>query len=249
LHLNGKRVIVRAMRARTVVALSSALLFAATASHADYGDLPPQPGDPDYVSPKRAESAEAGHGGPSVVHLEIAAAADYLAPPIRGGTNPFGLGFGGTIGLTMANVWAGLAFVDYLGGSDVTLSDQSLLLGGELGYDIVLRRWRGVTLELRPFVGLGNAGISHTDPSLVVNAKPDVVTTASGRVLSGGKPSDTVTVNSLYVRPTLAVVLRHAWHFVALEGDALVLPSIGYAGADPATWLTYGVQLRVGVHF
>jgi hypothetical protein len=251
LHLNGKRVIVPAMRARTVVVLSSALLLMAPASRADYGDLPPQPGDADYVPPKHAEAAAAGRGAPSRVHFEIAASADYLAPPIRGGTNPFGLGFGGTIGLTMAHLYVGFAFVDYLGGTDVTQSDQSLLVGGELGCQIVLREMSrlGITLELRPSVGVGNAGVSHTDPALVANAKPDVVTTASGRVLSGGKPSDTVTVNSLYVRPKLAIVLRHGWHFVALEGDALILPSIGYAGADPTTWLTYGIQLRIGAHF
>lgn len=238
------------MRAPSVIVVAMALVSLPSSSRADYGDLPVQPGDPDYVPPRPAPASVNGAGSPDV-HFEGSVAADYLAPPIRGGTNPFGVGFGGSLGLVMAHVYAGFTAVDYLGGSDVTQSDQSLLLGGDLGYDIVLRPMNrlGLILELRPSLGVGNAAITHTDPSLVTNAKPDVVTTASGRVVSGGKPSDSITVNSLYLRPKLAIVLRHRWHFVALEGSALVLPSIGYAGADPTVWLSYGAQLRVGVYF
>ncbi len=212
---------------------------------ADYGDMPPQPGDDDYVAP----SPQTPSNGPSV-HFEGAAGAIYLAPPIRGGTNPFGFGFGGRAGLLVgSHFYAGFALVGYLGGSDVTLSDNSLLVGGELGWDFVLYEAPHLRVSLRPLVGVGNASVSHTDPSIVANAKPDVVTTASGRVVSGGKPSATQTVNDVYVQPKLALVLEHDWHFVALEADGLILPSISYGGADPTTWLSYGAQLQAGVRF
>jgi hypothetical protein len=97
---------------------------------------------------------------------------------------------------------------------------------------------------------VGDAAISHTDPSLAQNVKVDVVTTASGRtVTSRNAPSDTISINNIYVRPKLALVLRHDWQLLALEGSGLVVPGISYGGADPTTWLSYGVQLQVGVRF
>jgi hypothetical protein len=73
----------------------------------------------------------------------------------------------------------GVSVIDYLGGSDVNLSDQALLFGLELGYGIVLRFDTQVTLVLRPLLG-----------------EPDVVTTASGRTVVGGMPSATTTIGS-----------------------------------------------------
>ena len=205
--------------------------------------MPAQPGDPGYAPPPAFDETSAAQPStPSPIRLELVAVADYLSAPISGGTNPFGLGFGGRFGLTVHGFYTGFTIVDYLGGSDVALSDQSLLVGGEVGYGLVLHDFTRAhaSLVLRPILGVGYVSVSHTNPSIVQNAKPDVVTTASGRTVSGGKPSPTVTVNNIYLRPKLASILTHRWQFVALEGDGLFVPGISYGGADPSLWISMG---------
>jgi hypothetical protein len=218
-------------------------------ARADYGDLPAQDVQPQADVVLRAPDAPTTTGK-SGIDFEVVVAADYLAPPIRGGTNPFGVGFGGRAGLVSSHFYAGFAIVDYLGGSDVTLSDSSLLAGGEVGWDFVIHSAPHFRLVLRPVLGLGDAAVSHTDPSVVTNAKPDVVTTASGRTVSSRNgPSPTTTINNVYIRPELALVLVHDWQMLALVGSGLVVPGISYGGADASTWLSYGVQLQAGVRF
>jgi hypothetical protein len=234
------------MRARVAPLLAH--LAVPSIARADYGDLPEQNAQPEPVVPESATpSASSGKSG---LDFEIAALGDFLAGPIRGGTNPFGLGFGGRAGLVASHVYVGFTIAQYLGGSDVTQSDSSLLAGAEVGWGFVLHqstRWR---VELRPVIGVGNAAISHTDQSAVTNATVDVVTTASGRtVTTRNAPSPTLTINNLYVRPPLALLLQHDWQLVALEANGLVIPGIAYGGADATTWLSYGVQLQVGARF
>lgn len=217
-------------------------------AHADYGDLP----DPQSVQPIEPEQPIATTA-PKVkanFDVELAALGDFLAAPIRGGTNPFGAGFGARAGLITSHVYVGATVTKYLGGTDVTQSDASLLGGVELGYGFVLHHSPHWHLELRPMIGVGDAAISHTDPSLVQNVKVDVVTTASGRtVTSRNAPSDTVSVNNIYIRPKLALVVSHDWQLLALEASGLVVPGISYGGADPTTWLSYGAQIQIGARF
>lgn len=211
--------------------------------------MPAQPGDPGYVPPPDETSTQTST--PSPFDWELGAAADYLTAPIRGGTNPFGFGFGARFGVSFKGVYLGASVLDYVGGTDVTQSDQALLIGAELGYGFKLveaPRYH-LRLVLRPVVGVGNANVTHIDPSLAQNYKPDVITTASGRTVSGGRPSDSVSVNNVYVRPALALILEHRFLFVSLVGDGLFVPGISYGGADPALWISYGGQLQVGVRF
>jgi hypothetical protein len=235
------------------IALSVVLLAQSAPAIAGYGDMPTQPGDPGYVPPPpMIDEPTTQASKPSPIDWELVAAADYLSAPIRGGTNPFGFGLGGRFGFTVHGFYAGVTLVDYFGGADVTLSDQALLVGGEAGYGFVLHDFERlhVSLVLRPILGVGNATVSHTDPSIVQNAKPDVVTTASGRTVSGGgAPSPTISVNNVYLRPKLALLLMHRWLLVAIEGDGLLVPGISYGGADPSLWISYGAQVQVGARF
>ncbi len=234
---------------RVRIAPLLALVALSSAARADYGDLPEQNVRPEPVAPE-SPTASSTPNGKSGLDFEIAALGDFLAPPIRGGTNPFGLGFGGRVGLVASHVYVGFTIAQYLGGTDVTQSDASLLAGAEIGWGFMLHespRWH---LELRPVIGVGDAAISHTDPSIVTNATVDVVTTASGRtVTTRNAPSPTTTINNIYIRPKLALLLQHDWQLVALEAGGLVVPGISYGGADASTWLSYGVQLQVGARF
>jgi hypothetical protein len=192
--------------------------------------------------PERAAQIE-GH---STIDWELGGVVSYLTPPIRGGTTPFGVGFGGRFGLVASNVYVGIKVVDYLGGTDVDLTDSALLAGFEAGYSIRLASFDRGYFALRPELGLGDAMVSHSDPSL---AKVDVVTSASGRS-STSTTSDTITVHALYVAPALRAMLASAGGFASVSGSALVVPRISYGSAsEPATWLCYGFQAEIGFRF
>lgn len=226
-----------------------ACTFVQISASADYGDLPPQS---DVTTPNDTSANEPTSRSAVAIDWELAAIATYVTPPIRGGTTPFGFGFGGRVGLRASHhLYFGAEVTYYLGGTDVTLADQALLYGLAAGYDVVLHRFDGFhgELALRPLVGVGVAAVSHTDPSIVQNAKVDVVTTASGRTISGGAPSATNTIDNIYLRPALSLMFIREWQFAALEGSVLIVPGIGYGGADPTTWLSYGAQLLLGARF
>jgi hypothetical protein len=177
--------------------------------------------------------------------VELGGQASYLTGPIRGGTSPFGAGFGARVGADIAGFYVGIGALYYLGGSDVTLSDRALLYGFDLGYGFRLHPFTGATFTLRPLVGLGDAAVSHTDPSL---AKVDVVTTASGR--SSSSTSDTITVNNVYLRPGITAMLSSSTIYVAITGNVLVVPGISYGGSsEPTTWFSYGLQGELGFRF
>jgi len=173
--------------------------------------------------------------------VELGAVVSYVTPPIRGGTNPFGVGFGVTAGLVYSGFYFGVTVLDDLGGSDVDVTYQALFYGLEIGYGWKVPAFQGAALTLRPVLGLGDAAVSYTDPSLAA----DVVTSASGSSSS----SDTITVNNVYVEPALMLMLSSGHHFAAVRGSALVIPGIQYGGADPTTWLSYGARLELGFVF
>jgi hypothetical protein len=176
------------------------------------------------------------------VEVELAGEVAYVTPPIRGGANPFGAGFGARIGLDLSGFYIGASILDFLGASDVDVSYRALLYGFEFGYGFRVAAFGGAFLLLRPRLGVGNAAIYYTDPSLPV----DVVTTASGRSSSS---SDTLTVNNVFVQPGVTLQLASGAHFVAFDGSMLVLPGIAYGGADTTTWISYGAQLQLGFRF
>ena len=140
---------------------------------------------------------------------ELGGHADYTMAPIRGGTNPFGVGFGARIGFLLSHVYVGGNVVSYLGGTDVDTSETALLLGAELGYDVGMPIGNG-WISLRPQVGVGGVQITRTDPSLLTTSSalttrtaklgtPDVVTHATpsrpSSPPSGGGGSSTSTAS------------------------------------------------------
>jgi hypothetical protein len=177
-------------------------------------------------------------------HAEVGAEVAYVTPPITGGTNPFGLGFGGRAAITVENIYLGARVVDFLGGSDVDVSYRALLAGVEAGYDFRIRLGAGTFLVARPQLGIGDAVIYYTDPAL---AKVDVVTTASGR--SSSTSSDTISVNNIYLDPGATLMLTSGVGYLSINGSVLLLPGIVYGGADATTWLSYGTRLSLGLRF
>lgn len=224
----------------------------------------------------------AAHGRPPLVaaadaakdanHYEIGAQTVYTMPPIRGGTNPFGVGFGARVGFVTSHVYVGASFVDYLGGTDVDTSETALLLGAESGYDFGVRVGGG-RFSLRPQVGVGMLRITRTDPSLLtvtsVSAprsaqlgKPDVISQAtssspspsssssggSSSTTSGSSapsPSDQIMVYDVYVQPGITALYSSNAYFIGCNGNLLIVPFLNYGGYQ-ASWLALGVQGQMG---
>ncbi len=245
-------------RPLVVVSLAVAVVLATTPSRADFGES-----HDDAVGSDEEPSTQHATPTTRTRNWELGATASYVTPPIRGGTTPFGVGLGARVGFNVSHLHFGVDVVYFLGGTDVTLSDRALLFGGVVGYDVVLWELPAIhsTLVLRPLAGVGDAAISHSDPATTTtqttpSTQPDVVTTASGRTVSvgggssgGTTSSDTTTIHNVYVRPALSLMLVTDWHYVALEGSMLVVPGIGYGGADPTTWISYGARIDLGVRF
>jgi hypothetical protein len=175
------------------------------------------------------------------IEWELAGETAYVTAPIRGGATPFGFGFGARIGISLSGFYVGLTLVDFLGSKDVDVSYRALLYGAELGYGFRVAAFGGAFWVLRPRLGVGDAAVYYTDPSLLA----DVVTSASG----SSSASDTLTVNNVYLQPGLTVQLASSAHFVAIDGSMLVLPGIVYGGAGATTWISYGAQVQLGFHF
>jgi hypothetical protein len=194
-----------------------------------------------------AGSAPAERQEPSACDVELAAAVGYTTAPIRGGTTPFGTGFGGRLGLVFTHVYVGLHGMGYLGGTDVDISDRAFLGGLEVGYGGSVQLGSG-RLTFRPTVGVGTMRILHTDPSLAQSRGVDVVTTASGRSSGGGGASDTTAVDSFYVQPTFNILYGSGVSFVAVNANVLVAPGISYDDTT-TTWLAYGIQGQLGLRF
>ena len=201
----------------------------------------PEPPPPPEPTPEPISEGATPAAPGSGLDVELAAKAGYVSPPIRGGANPFGAGFGGRVGLVYSGFYIGASVVDFLGDKDVDVSYRALLYGLELGYGLRFPVLRDSTFTLRPQIGFGDAAVYYTDPALAA----DVVTSASG----GASSSDTLTVNDLYVQPALLGMLSSGGHFVALEASALVIPGIQYGGADATTWVSASAQLQLGFVF
>jgi hypothetical protein len=193
---------------------------------------------PPAPAPRPPADAFVQKGGYDV---ELGARTGYATAPIRGGDNPFGIGFGGRIGLAFGGFYAGVSIVDYLGGKDVDLTDAALLYGLEAGYGW---RWRVLSrsaLTLRFQLGAGNAAIAHTDPS---QRKVDVVTSASGS--SRSSSSDTTTVNNVYFEPGATLMFASGNNFAALGTSMLLIPGISYGEPGSTTWISYVVTAQLG---
>jgi hypothetical protein len=203
------------------------------------------------VAPSVETSVEAVAAKPDW-DFELGGKVAYLSPPIRGGTSPFGAGFGGRAGFSFSQVYVGLSVVDYLGSKDVDVTNTSLLYGAELGYGIRLVRVNGSVLTLRPQVGAGGISVFRTDPSTTASTR----TTSSGRrgradVVSSasGGAGNVTTVDALYVEPAVTLMFSSGVFFVAINGNLVLVPGITYSGAEAATWLTYGTQGQTGLRF
>jgi hypothetical protein len=186
--------------------------------------------------------------------FELGGKAAYTSPPVRGGTSPFGAGFGGRLGFDIAHVYVGLSVVDYLGGKDIDVTDTALMYGAELGYGFRLVEVDGSVLTLRPQVGAGGVSVFRTDPNPTGSTTPrsrgggrrggaDVVSGASG---SNG---NVTTVDAFYVEPAVTLMFSSGVFFVAINGNLVLVPGIAYSGAEAATWLTYGTQGQTGLRF
>jgi hypothetical protein len=181
--------------------------------------------------------------GPRDYAFELGGQVSYVSAPIRGGTNPFGAGFGARAGFVFGRgFYLGARVANFLGGSNVDVSYRALLFGAEAGYGFGFPLFGAARLTFRPQAGIGNAAIYYTDPSL----RADVVTSASGTTAS---TSDTLTVNALYVEPGLAVLVSSGAHFVSIKSTVLLIPSITYGGADATNWTSYGVEAQLGFVF
>jgi hypothetical protein len=201
---------------------------------------------------------------------ELAGKAMYTAPPVHGGTSPFGAGYGGRLGFTAGNVYVGASVVNYLGETDVDVWSHALLVGGELGYGLRFDAFGGTTLVLRPQLGAGALTIFRTTPnasaasgtSSTVRARAavDVITTATGGTSSGSSgtlnsstgaaaTSTTTTVSNLYLQPGVTLMLTSAKTFAGVNASMLVVPALSYGGNDPTTWISYGLEGQLGVRF
>lgn len=191
----------------------------------------------------------------SSIDFELGGAFAFTTPPIRGGTSPFGMGFGGRAGLAFASgVYVGLAVIDYLGSKDIDVTDTALLYGLELGFGFKLADAPDAKLTLRPQVGVGGVTVFRTDPSASAATTPsatgrrqvDVVSSASG---GGGGRSNVTTVDAFYVQPAITLMYATGAFFMAASPNVLVVPGISYSGAAPSTWLAYGAQAQAGLRF
>ena len=203
------------------------------------GEAQPEPTPEAHAAPPADGETPPPASSGTRLDVELAGEVAYMTAPIRGGATPFGAGFGGRIGLDFSGFYVGVSVLDFLGGKDVDVSYRSLLYGLELGYGFRMPAFGGTVWVLRPRVGVGDAAVYYTDPSL----KADVVTSASG---SSSAASDTLTGNNVFVQPGGTLELASRSYFVAVDGSMLVLPGIAYGGADSTTWISYGLELQLG---
>ena len=236
-----------ARRAASTTVLALALFSSRTSGAQGWEPSAPddEPSSPPTSTQPEPEAPQESEESSTPIHFDVGGDALYVTAPIHGGANPFGDGFGGHAALTFGHVFVGARVVDFLGGTDVDVSYRSLLAGAIVGYELRAPLSSSTELIVRPEIGAGDAVVFYTDPSLL--AKADVVTSASGG--SSSSRSDTITVNNVYVDPSVTVLVRWEKIYGGAGVDALLLPGIVYGGADATTWLSYGVGLRCGARF
>jgi hypothetical protein len=203
------------------------LLAAAGASLVCLGDARPSEAD--------AKFAERGY------EIELGAKAGFVSAPTPGYVSPFGLGFGGRLGASFSGVYVGVSVVDFLGGSDGTITESSILYGGEIGFGFRIHDVGGGSITIRPQVGVGVVNIERTDSS-----KVDIVTTASGRTATSGQST---TVSNVYLEPGLSFMYASGANFFALNAGALIVPGLSYDANGSQTWISYGGRAEAGFRF
>jgi hypothetical protein len=194
---------------------------------------------------------------------ELAGKAAYSAPPVRGGTSPFGAGFGGRLGFSIAGVYLGASVVDYMGATDIDAWAHGVLYGGEIGYGLRSSDVGGVTFVIRPQVGVGGLTVFHTTPitssssttsrTVRTRANVDVITTASGGTSSGssGSASNTTTtsLSNVYLQPGVTFLVSSKSTFAGVNANVLLIPGVTYGDNAPTTWMSYGLEGQLGVRF
>jgi hypothetical protein len=250
----------RTLELAALASLAASFMIVTTVARDVRADEPPATTGPSTTSEAIAPEARASEGLPppstSTLDFELGGAFAFTTPPIRGGTSPFGMGFGGRAGLAFSSgVYVGLAVIDYLGSKDVDVTDTALLYGLELGFGFELADAPEAKLTLRPQVGVGGVTVFRTDPSASAATTPtsgsgrrqvDVVSGASG---GGGGRSNVTTVDAFYVQPAITLMYATGAFFMAASPNVLIVPGITYSGAAPSTWLAYGAQAQAGLRF
>lgn len=231
---------------------------------------------PAHADVDAVTDAAPSSGDPLRPHWELAATGGYMSPPIRGGTSPFGAGFGGRLAYA-PSAWT---FAGFLGATDTGSANRAWKYGGEVGRGFGFALG-GSWLVLRPHVGAGGVTVIHTDTttsssgstttttgrsrtrpaSVTVDMNTDVITAASSSSATGTSSAtssvsslfagdaNSTNVTSYYLEPGVALLLTSGTFFVGADASVLVLPSIAYGGSDPMTWVTYGLSGQVGLMF
>jgi hypothetical protein len=207
----------------------------------------------------------------STTTWEVGGKTSYLSPPINGGLNPFGVGLGGRLGVSIGALYIGATVVDYFGGTDGDLTAHAITYGGEGGYTFQL----GNGFNLRPSLGIGGITALYTTPNTTSSSTTtttpsrsgrtqslqvvDVITTAStsaGRSSSSGglfgssdSNSTTTTTNGLYLQPGVTLMLASSWGFAAVKGSAMYVPSISDGVGGSENWLMWGIDGELGLRF
>jgi hypothetical protein len=166
------------------------------------------------------------------VDIEVGARAGYATNPSNGSLNPLGVGVGGRAGLAfLGGVYLGGSVMYYLGGSTTgdsldttssaspthstyTISTNTLLIGGELGYGLKLLD----LLTIRPQMGAGNATFS---------------TSAAGSSTSH---------SNLYLEPGVTGLVGLGLFFVGADANVLFFPGADESLAAFSLHAQAGVQ-------
>ena len=96
--------------------------------------------------------------------FELSGHGGFVSPPIRGGTNPFGGGYGARFGYAQRGFYGGVDITNFVGSTDVSSSEHAVLYGAEVGYGLVLPVTSTLAFTLRPTLGAGGMTLTRTDP-------------------------------------------------------------------------------------
>jgi len=154
-------------------------------------------------------SRDASALGP--VGIEVGAKIGAGTNPTGDNINPLGFGIGARGGVTIFNIYGGLSFMYYLGGttneptSGVHRSGKAVLYGFEGGYDFNIL---GVVI-VRPQLGIGVYNGNYNESVRLTTS------TADGK--------------NLYLEPGVTGIVPFGFWFVGADANLLFLP--GQSGA------------------
>jgi hypothetical protein len=166
------------------------------------------------------------------IDIELGARAGGATNPFGGNpqpANPLGFGLGARGGVALFGIYGGLSVMYYFGSSQsatlgttsVSTSYNSLLYGGELGYNIKL-----AIVTIRPVLGIGNY-------------------TLNASLSPGGSSS----INNLYLEPGLTGLISLGTWFVGADANALILPNMKQPDQSTSTNAAFTIHGQVGVRF